>query len=105
MSEHFGTGETPVLLVVVLSALLTTYAEGAATTTQSSAGVTITDDGETYTLANGMFGQSVQPLSAAQPTLPPGDKRPPLQENTPCETQPAITNLSAPTSAAIHNVP
>jgi hypothetical protein len=59
----------------------------------------------TYTLANGMFGQSVQPIAAAQPTLPPGDQRPPLQENTPCETQPALNDLSAPTSAPIHSVP
>jgi hypothetical protein len=59
----------------------------------------------TYTLSNGMFGQSVQPIAAVQPTLPPGDKRPPLQESTACETQPAITDLSAPTSAPIKNVP
>jgi phospholipid/cholesterol/gamma-HCH transport system substrate-binding protein len=55
-----------------------------------------------YTLANGTFGTAVAPLVAAQPAMPPGGKRPPLAggdiPNYPCETQPAITDLSAPTS-------
>jgi virulence factor Mce-like protein len=59
----------------------------------------------TYTMSNGFFGPSAQPLVAAQPTLPPGGQRPPLQENVPCETQPAITDLSAPSSGNIKQAP
>ena len=51
----------------------------------------------TYSLQPGAFGQAVAPLVATQPTLPPGGKRPPLQPNVPCETQPPISDLSAPT--------
>jgi ABC-type transporter Mla subunit MlaD len=58
----------------------------------------------TYTLANGFFGQAAAPLDGFQPTLPPGGKRPPLAggdaPNAPCETQPAITDLSAPSQNA-----
>ncbi|HZU40801.1 MAG TPA: MlaD family protein, partial [Solirubrobacteraceae bacterium] len=58
----------------------------------------------TYTLANSMFGQAVAPLEGEQPMLPPGDKRPPLMENVPCETQPAIKDLSTPTGGAPQQV-
>ncbi len=51
----------------------------------------------TYSLSPNVLGQAVAPLGGVQPQLPPGDKRPPLMENVPCETQPAITDLSAPT--------
>jgi phospholipid/cholesterol/gamma-HCH transport system substrate-binding protein len=56
----------------------------------------------TYTLSNGMFGQALSPLAGTQPSLAaaPGDKRPPLAggdvANYPCETQPAIKSLAAP---------
>jgi ABC-type transporter Mla subunit MlaD len=52
----------------------------------------------TYSLAPGLFGQSLTPLQGAQPTPPPGEHAPPLQPNVPCETQPPITDLSAPSS-------
>jgi phospholipid/cholesterol/gamma-HCH transport system substrate-binding protein len=60
----------------------------------------------TYTLANSSFGQSMVPLLAAQPSLADanGGKRPPLMANVACETQPAITDLSATTSSAIKPV-
>jgi phospholipid/cholesterol/gamma-HCH transport system substrate-binding protein len=55
----------------------------------------------TYSLQPGMFGQSLQPIEGTQPQVPAphrsGDGapikvvRPPLKENVPCETQPAIT--------------
>ena len=44
----------------------------------------------TYSLQPGLFGQSLAPLDAVQPQLPPGGKRPPYEPNVPCETQPAI---------------
>jgi ABC-type transporter Mla subunit MlaD len=50
----------------------------------------------TYSLQGGAFGQAVAPLTASQPTLPPGDRRPPLAPNAACETQPAISDLSSP---------
>ncbi len=53
----------------------------------------------TYSLQPGLFGQDLTKIVGVQPGLPPGGKRPPLQENVPCETQPAITNLSTPVSA------
>ncbi|MDQ6747580.1 MAG: hypothetical protein M3010_05670, partial [Candidatus Dormibacteraeota bacterium] len=49
----------------------------------------------TYSLAPRTFGQAAVPLNGVQPELPPGGKRPPLAENIPCETQPAIRDLSA----------
>jgi ABC-type transporter Mla subunit MlaD len=58
----------------------------------------------TYSLQPGLFGQSLAPLDAVQPQLPPGGKRPPYEPNVPCETQPPITNLSAPASGPIHQV-
>ena len=50
----------------------------------------------TYSLSPHLFGQSLAPLSSVQPQLPPGNKRPAYNETVPCETQPAITDLSAP---------
>jgi phospholipid/cholesterol/gamma-HCH transport system substrate-binding protein len=55
----------------------------------------------TYSLQPGTFGQAVAPLVSMQPTLPPGGKRPPLQPNVPCETQPPIKDVSAPTGPAL----
>jgi phospholipid/cholesterol/gamma-HCH transport system substrate-binding protein len=51
-----------------------------------------------YSLAPGMFGQMFERLGGAQPALPPGGRRPPLQPKVPCETQRAITDLSAGTT-------
>ena len=53
----------------------------------------------TYSLQPGLFGQALTKIVGVQPGLPPGGKRPPLEPNVPCESQPAITNLSAPVSA------
>jgi phospholipid/cholesterol/gamma-HCH transport system substrate-binding protein len=50
----------------------------------------------TYSLQPGLFGQALTKIVAVQPQLPPGAHRPPLQPTVPCETQPAITDLSAP---------
>ncbi len=58
----------------------------------------------TYSLQPGLFGQSLAPLTAVQPALPPGGKRPPYEPNVACETQPAISNLSAPTGPSLHPV-
>jgi phospholipid/cholesterol/gamma-HCH transport system substrate-binding protein len=55
----------------------------------------------TYSLSPGLFGQALSQLDAVQPTLPAGGKRPPYEENTPCETQPAITTLATPTSGPL----
>jgi phospholipid/cholesterol/gamma-HCH transport system substrate-binding protein len=53
----------------------------------------------TYSLQPGMFGQALTKIVSVQPQLPPGGHRPPLQPNVPCETQQAITDLSAPAGA------
>ncbi len=50
----------------------------------------------TYSLQPGLFGQSLTKITSVQPQLPPGGHRPPLKPNVPCETQPKITDLSAP---------
>ncbi|HET9101757.1 MAG TPA: MlaD family protein [Solirubrobacteraceae bacterium] len=50
----------------------------------------------TYSLSPHLFGQSLAPLSSVQPQLPPNDARPAYNETIPCETQKAITDLSAP---------
>ncbi len=55
----------------------------------------------TYSLQPGAFGQAVAPLVATQPTLSPGGRRPPLEPNVPCETQPPIHDLSAATGPAL----
>ena len=60
----------------------------------------------TYTLANGMFGQEEEPLQGMQPSYAATRNRlrPPLAggdaPNAPCETQPAITDLTAPQAGA-----
>ena len=64
----------------------------------------------TYSMAPGMFGNAINPIQGTQPATPPlhssGDgapasvSRPPLQPNVPCETQPPITDLSAPQGGA-----
>ncbi len=51
----------------------------------------------TYSLQPGLFGQALSPLQGEQPQPPPGEHSPPLEPNVPCETQPAITDLSTPT--------
>jgi phospholipid/cholesterol/gamma-HCH transport system substrate-binding protein len=63
----------------------------------------------TYSLQPGLFGQSLTPIQGVQPQVPAphnsGDgapaqvTRPPLQPNVQCETQPPITDLSAPQGA------
>ena len=53
----------------------------------------------TYSLQPGLFGQALTKIVGVQPGLPPGGKRPPLERGVPCESQPPITNLSAPVSA------
>jgi phospholipid/cholesterol/gamma-HCH transport system substrate-binding protein len=58
----------------------------------------------TYSLSPGVFGQAVAPLVATQPTLPPGGRRPPLEPTVPCETQPPINDLSAPTGPPLTQV-
>jgi hypothetical protein len=63
--------------------------------------VLLTAGSLTYSLSPGSFGQAVAPLIATQPTLPPGGRRPPLQPNVPCETQPAISDLSSPTGPTL----
>jgi hypothetical protein len=50
----------------------------------------------TYSLQQGLVGQSLAPLSSVQPQPPPGWKNPPIQPTTPCETQAPIANLTAP---------
>jgi ABC-type transporter Mla subunit MlaD len=55
----------------------------------------------TYSLQPGFFGQSLFPLSATEPALPPGGKRPPYEEKVPCETQKAIQSLDATTGPAL----
>jgi phospholipid/cholesterol/gamma-HCH transport system substrate-binding protein len=55
---------------------------------------------DTTSLSAGLVGGATEPILGAQPPLPPGDKNPPLQPGVPCETQPAITDLSSSTSPA-----
>jgi phospholipid/cholesterol/gamma-HCH transport system substrate-binding protein len=55
----------------------------------------------TYSLQPGLFGQALTKLDAVQPQVPPGGKRPPYEENVPCESQKPITNLAAPASGPI----
>src|SRR5205807_5293632 len=59
----------------------------------------------TYSLQPGMFGTALAAISGVEPQLPAPHSspdhpqvlvsRPPLQPKVPCETQPAITDLSA----------
>jgi ABC-type transporter Mla subunit MlaD len=63
----------------------------------------------TYSLQPGLFGTALNSIGGVQPQLPAphnsGDgakvpvSRPPLRPDVPCETQPPITDLSAPTGA------
>lgn len=63
----------------------------------------------TYSLQPGLFGTALNSIAGVQPQLPAphtsGDgakapvSRPPLQPTVPCETQPPITDLSAPVGA------
>ena len=59
----------------------------------------------TYSLQPGMFGESLTKIEGVQPEPPPGDKPPPLKENVPCETQPAIKSLQAPTGVPPSTTP
>jgi phospholipid/cholesterol/gamma-HCH transport system substrate-binding protein len=49
----------------------------------------------TYSLAPGLFGTALSPLTNIQPQLPPNGTRPPLHARVACETQPVQTDLSA----------
>jgi phospholipid/cholesterol/gamma-HCH transport system substrate-binding protein len=59
----------------------------------------------TYSLQPGLFGQALSKITAVQPQVPPGGLRPPYKETVPCETQPPITDLSAPASGPIQQTP
>ncbi len=50
----------------------------------------------TYSLSPHLLGQTFTPLAGAQPAAPPNHERPPLNETTPCETQPQVGSLAAP---------
>jgi phospholipid/cholesterol/gamma-HCH transport system substrate-binding protein len=52
-------------------------------------------------LSPNVFGESLVPLDSEQPAMPPGGKRPPYEENVPCETQQAISTLAAPSGPKI----
>jgi phospholipid/cholesterol/gamma-HCH transport system substrate-binding protein len=51
----------------------------------------------TYSLQPGLFGSALSQIEGVQPIPPANDRRPPLKEHVPCETQPAIKTLNAPT--------
>jgi phospholipid/cholesterol/gamma-HCH transport system substrate-binding protein len=59
----------------------------------------------TYSLSPGLFGQSLSKIDSVQPQLPPGGKRPPYEESTPCETQQPISSLAAPSGGPMPTVP
>ena len=48
-------------------------------------------------LSPGRAGNSIYPVDGIQPIPPAGDKRPPLEETVPCETQQTISSLDTPT--------
>jgi virulence factor Mce-like protein len=48
----------------------------------------------TYSLQPGRFGSSISQIRGVQPDPPPHDRRPPLKEKVPCETQPRIKTLN-----------
>jgi hypothetical protein len=48
----------------------------------------------TYSLQPGRFGSALTKINGVQPDPPPHDRRPPLKEKVPCETQPAIKTLN-----------
>ena len=62
--------------------------------------VVLTAGSLTYSLQPGAFGQAVAPLISTQPTLSPGGRRPPLEPNVPCETQPPIRDPVGPDRSA-----
>ncbi|MBV9196292.1 MAG: MCE family protein, partial [Solirubrobacterales bacterium] len=55
---------------------------------------------EVTSLQSGLVGGALTPLIGVQPQLPPGGHPPPLEPGVPCETQAAITDLSAASGAA-----
>ncbi len=61
-------------------------------------------DTVTTSLQSGMLGGALQPIMGEEPALPPGGKNPALQPNVPCETQPAVNNLNATTTAPPKNL-
>jgi virulence factor Mce-like protein len=48
----------------------------------------------TYSLGSGLFGNLVNSIVGVDPRPPAGDRRPPLKEHVPCETQQAIKTLN-----------
>ena len=58
----------------------------------------------TYSLSPGLFGQSLFPLQAVEPALPPGGKRPPYEENVPCETQKALQSVDTTSGPPINTI-
>ena len=62
--------------------------------------VLLTAGSLTYSLQPGVFGQAVAPLVATQPTLPPGDRRPPLAAQRALRDPAPDPDLSAPDRAA-----
>jgi hypothetical protein len=51
--------------------------------------------------AGKLVGTALAQIAGEQPQPPPGAKRPPLHSRTPCETQPAITDLSTPVGSPV----
>jgi phospholipid/cholesterol/gamma-HCH transport system substrate-binding protein len=59
----------------------------------------------TYSMQPGLFGQSLTKITAVQPQVPPGARRPPYKPTVPCETQAPITTLSTPSGAPPSPIP
>jgi virulence factor Mce-like protein len=57
-------------------------------------------DTATYSLQSGLIGGSLAPIIGQEPKVPPNGHRPPLQPNTPCETQPALTSSQLETTSS-----
>jgi hypothetical protein len=49
---------------------------------------------------SGLVGGTLSPLVGFEPQVPPGGRPPALKPNVPCETQPAITDLSSNSTSA-----
>jgi hypothetical protein len=49
---------------------------------------------------SGLVGGTLSPLAGFEPQVPPGGHPPALEPNVPCETQPALTDLSSNSTAA-----
>jgi ABC-type transporter Mla subunit MlaD len=49
----------------------------------------------TYSLSPGLFAQSLEPIDSVQPQEPAGGEEPPLEPDVACDTQQAITDLTA----------